>query len=272
LLGSLDFKDHDLLKTAGQQIAVFLAQERSQEQLSETRQFEAFSKLTTFLMHDIKNLIAQQELVVGNARRFRQRPEFVDDAFNTIEGSVKRMRRLLERLQGVTERDHTSRLELQKVVRDACAACDDRQPKPRFAASENAFVTMDRDKLNMIVTHAIRNSQDATGPDGFIDVRVAADGAFASIEVLDTGVGMDADFVRNELFKPFSSTKGAQGMGIGAYQIRETVRAAGGEVEVISDVGRGTLLRMRIPLATASNEPPRQAPIFDETSALDRTG
>jgi signal transduction histidine kinase len=110
---------------------------------------------------------------------------------------------------------------------------------------------MDRDKLGMAVTHAIRNAQDATPPDGRLDVRLAAGDGRACIEVEDNGGGMDAEFVRHHLFKPFDSTKGAKGMGIGAYQIRETLRAAGGDVEVESEPGTGTLLRMSVPLAAA---------------------
>ena len=66
------------------------------------------------------------------------------------------------------------------------------------------------------------------------------------ITVNDTGCGMDQAFVHERLFKPFDSTKGTQGMGIGAYQIRETIHAIGGSVEVDSVVGRGTKVILRL--------------------------
>jgi signal transduction histidine kinase len=99
----------------------------------------------------------------------------------------------------------------------------------------------------------VRNAQDATPSAGRIEVRLGADGGMARIEVEDTGCGMDPDFIRSELFKPFRSTKGAKGMGIGAYQIRETLRAAGGDVEVLSEVGKGTTVRMSLPLASPAH-------------------
>jgi signal transduction histidine kinase len=61
---------------------------------------------------------------------------------------------------------------------------------------------------------------------------------------------MTAEFINERLFRPFDSTKGAQGMGIGAYQIRETLRAAGGEVEVSSVLGSGTTFRFRLAVVT----------------------
>jgi putative PEP-CTERM system histidine kinase len=252
LLGPLSFEDHDLLRTAGQQVAIFLAQERAQEELAETRQFEAFSKLTAFLMHDLKNLLAQQELLVGNARRFKHRPEFIDDAISTLESSVTRMRGVLERLQGATGAERASRVDLPKLLAEVCNACADRQPAPDFRfSSDDVRVDMDREKLQMALVHAIRNAQDATTADGHIDVRLRTNGGEAFIEVADTGMGMEAEFIRDRLFKPFDSTKGAKGMGIGAYQIRETLRAAGGDIDVSSERGKGTIVRMRLPLAHA---------------------
>jgi signal transduction histidine kinase len=112
---------------------------------------------------------------------------------------------------------------------------------------EELFVEMDRDRLNMLVTHLLRNAQDATPTDGHVDVAVSKEDGFARIEVTDNGCGMDAEFIRDRLFKPFDSTKGAQGMGIGAYQIRETVSAVGGSVTVKSEPGVGTTMIVKLP-------------------------
>jgi signal transduction histidine kinase len=94
----------------------------------------------------------------------------------------------------------------------------------------------------MALTHAIRNAQDATPADGSVAVKLDHVDGIARIEIADTGCGMDETFIRERLFKPFDSTKGTQGVGIGAYQIRETIRAAGGKVSVESVVGQGTRL------------------------------
>jgi putative PEP-CTERM system histidine kinase len=95
----LDYEDIDLLRTAGRQAAGALAQADADRKLTESRQFEAYNRLTAFLMHDLKNLIAQQSLVVRNAARFRHDLEFIDDAIETVDNSVQRMQRLLEQLQ-----------------------------------------------------------------------------------------------------------------------------------------------------------------------------
>jgi signal transduction histidine kinase len=110
-------------------------------------------------------------------------------------------------------------------------------------------VSIDRDKLAMALTHAIRNAQDATGPAGNIEIDLETRGAWAEIRITDNGCGMRPEFIRDSLFKPFKSTKGAKGMGIGAYQIRETVRTAGGEVVVKSELEKGTTVCLSLPLS-----------------------
>jgi signal transduction histidine kinase len=107
---------------------------------------------------------------------------------------------------------------------------------------------MDRDKLASALTHLVRNAQDATPAAGEIKVLLERDRGELVITVSDTGCGMAPDFVRHRLFRPFDSTKGAQGMGIGAYQVRELVRSAGGRLDVVSKVGAGTVFTLRLPV------------------------
>ena len=62
---------------------------------------------------------------------------------------------------------------------------------------------------------------------------------------------MDADFIAERLFKPFDTTKGNAGMGVGVYESREFVHALGGEITVESTPRRGTLFRVKLPVMLA---------------------
>ena len=247
----LNFEDRDLLKTAGQQIASYLAQERATEQLAEGRQFEAFNRLTAYLMHDLKNVIAQQSLVVENAEKHKGNPAFIDDAMETIRGSVTRMRRVIDHLQQSSPGQANERVALGKLLLQAVSQCADRKPAPRAEIGKNeVWVRADRERLLMAVLHAIRNAQDATDSAGSVTVSIKSGDGSCTIEIVDSGAGMDEGFIRDRLFKPFDSTKGTQGMGIGAYQIRETMRALGGEVLVESREGEGTTIVLSLKTAS----------------------
>jgi signal transduction histidine kinase len=101
----------------------------------------------------------------------------------------------------------------------------------------------------MALYHAIRNAQDATSADGEVVVALEPGDGHCIIRIADTGRGMDEEFVRERLFKPFDSTKGAQGMGIGAYQLRETVQAIGGQLRIESQPGVGTTVTIELKVA-----------------------
>lgn len=245
---SLTYEDRDLLKTAGKQIASYLAQDAATEMLAQSRQFEAYNKLTAYIMHDLKNIIAQQSLVVANAQKHRDNPEFVDDAIETVRAGVARMRRVIEQLRQGSISQTLENVELGTVIMKAVSDCASREPTPAFrVGDQRIFVKADRERLQMAIYHAIRNAQDATPASGKVEVSLVRHDEQCEIRISDTGIGMEESFVRERLFRPFDSTKGTAGMGIGAYQIRETLRQIGGSLEVASEVGQGTTLMLRIP-------------------------
>ncbi len=247
--GKLNFDDHDILKTAGRQVAAVLAQALVQEKLAETRQFEAMNRLSAFLMHDLKNVVAQQSLVLANAERFKHRPDFIDDAFATIRGGTERIKKVLEELAAASRTKTASgRVDVSKVLMEVRSQCADREPVPEIQLeAQPAWVRMDRDELTSAILHLVRNAQDATPPDGKVTLRVGKANGQVTVTIADTGCGMDVAFLRDRLFRPFDSTKGEEGMGIGAYQARHIVRRAGGELDVSSGVGRGTCFTIELP-------------------------
>jgi signal transduction histidine kinase len=112
-------------------------------------------------------------------------------------------------------------------------------------------VSADRDRLAAVIEHLVQNAQEATPADGHVTLRVSGDGEWALIEVQDDGSGMDAEFIAERLFKPFDTTKGNAGMGVGVYESREFVQALGGEISVESAPRRGTVFRVKLPAMAA---------------------
>lgn len=250
---ALNWEDHDLLKAVGQQVGGFLAHHEASRALAEARQFEAYNRVTTFLMHDLKNIMAQQSLLVKNAERHKDNPAFVADMIDTVSHSVERMGRLLEQLRrGAVPSEETGRIDAVDIVRRVLQRAGEHRPVPRLVVEQSpALVRADADTFMMVVSHILRNAQEACDGDGGVSVRVAAREQRIMIEVVDDGCGMDGAFVRERLFEPFFTTKSSRGMGIGAYQARAFARAAGGDVEVDSEPGRGTCFRLWLPRAPA---------------------
>jgi putative PEP-CTERM system histidine kinase len=247
---TLNFEDHDLLRTVGRHVATHINQAESDRRLAESRQFGTYNRLTAFLMHDLNNLIAQQSLVVKNAEKHRNNPDFVDDAIETIANSVARMRRLMEQLSSGSKLPEVRKVVLVDILERAAGRCEQFRPQPTIRANADfpIFVRADVEKLTTVAEHLIRNAQDATDEYGSITIEADATDSIATFRIQDTGCGMSPEFIRERLFRPFDSTKGSQSMGIGAYQAREYIRQLGGQIEVTSKPGQGTSFDISLPI------------------------
>lgn len=245
----LTFEEIDLLRTSGRQVAAHLAQYDADRQLAEAKQFEAFNRLTAFVMHDLKNLIAQQSLMVKNAARHKGNPDFFEDAMATIENSVARMNKLLQQLQHGDTAGPSRVVNLANCIEEAQRKCVGREPVPEFTEpDEPVEARVDAERLTSILAHLIRNAQEATPRDATVRVELSREDGRACILITDEGCGMEEDFIRTRLFRPFDTTKGSQGMGIGAYQARSYVISAGGAMSVESAPGEGTRVRIELPV------------------------
>lgn len=244
----LNWEDRDLLKVAGRQAASHLAQHQANEALVEARQFEAFNRLSAYVIHDLKNILAQQSLIVSNAEKHKRNPEFVDDVIDTVRNSVDRMTRLMSQMRAGVRGTQTTKLELQPLLEQVVGQHSANPPRPLFrGCSRPLFVAADHDQLLTVFGHILQNAREASDPDGNVEVRLLPSPGQAVVEIEDSGSGMDPEFVRDNLFQPFHSTKGLTGMGIGAFESREFVRSIGGDIQVRSTPGVGSLFTIVLP-------------------------
>lgn len=245
----LTWEDRDLLKTAGRHVATLVAQQEADRRLAESRQFEAYHRLTAFVMHDLKNAVAQLQLVVRNAEKHRHNPAFVDDAIETIGNAVERMRRLIAQLRDSERCSGEEAVDLATLTRGVAERCADRLPRVTLPPlpQPRIVVRADPDRLASTLEHVVRNAQDACAAADTVTIELVVDPRRVRLSVIDTGRGMAPEFVRERLFRPFDSTKGSKGMGIGAFQVREYARSLGGDVEVQSSPGSGTRFDIILP-------------------------
>lgn len=248
LQADINWEDRDLLKVTGRQAASHLAQYQANLALVEARQFEAFNRLSAYVIHDLKNILAQQSLIVSNAVKHRNNPAFIDDVINTVQNSVGRMTRLMEQMRSGIRGIEPEVVDLGELLAESVRSRQKTAPCPILESSPTRLQLLaDREQLGTVFCHIIQNAQEATDKTGNVTVRLAAQGDRAIIEIQDNGMGMEEDFVVHRLFKPFDSTKGLTGMGIGAFESREIVRNLGGDIRVSSTPGTGSTFRIVLP-------------------------
>ncbi|TMH19247.1 MAG: PEP-CTERM system histidine kinase PrsK [Betaproteobacteria bacterium] len=244
----IDWEVLDLLKTAGRQAASHLAQIQLTEALLEARKFDAFNRMSAFVVHDLKNLVAQLSLMLRNAERHRSNPAFQRDMLMTVGNVVERMNKLMLQLRtGAKPVEQPRSVDLQSVIRSACAAKSDQNASIDMDLAVGIYGVGHMDRLEHVIGHLVQNALDATTGRGRVSVRLRRDDNTAVIEVTDSGVGMTPEFVRDRLFKPFQTTNAA-GMGVGMYESAQYVTGVGGQILVDSTPDVGTRVRVVLPL------------------------
>ncbi|WP_010183556.1 XrtA/PEP-CTERM system histidine kinase PrsK [Sphingomonas sp. PAMC 26605] len=245
---ALDWEDFDLLRIAGRQVASYLAEERAQAALAEAKRFDEFNRRFAFILHDIKNLVSQLSLVARNAERHADNPAFRADMIATLQDSAGRMNDLLARL---SQHHHARAEELRPVDLLALAeqvAARRRAQHPVLVRGAAALAHADPVRLEQVLGHLLQNAIEASPPGEPVTLAVSGDAKRVSIAVIDQGCGMSPAFLREQLFKPFASSK-AGGFGIGAFEARQLAEAMGGHVAVESRERHGTTFHVTLAAA-----------------------
>ncbi len=233
------YEDYDLLKVLARQTTSAIITRRLSEELAATRELAALGKISTFVMHDLKNQVSSLSLMVENAADYIEDPEFQVDMLETLAGTIDKMKNLIARLKNLREEPELkfTDVDLLKITKGAIMNFD---RQVRLVAEGPVLVRADGEELGNVLLNLILNAFEASPENRPVTVEVGREtGGEAFLKISDQGCGISADFIETRLFKPFSTTK-KSGLGIGLYQCKQIVEAHGGGIEVESELGVGT--------------------------------
>ena len=239
------YEDYDLMKTIAKQASLAILHYKLSEKLVQTREIEAIGKLSTFVVHDLKNLVSNLSLIVQNSSRHIHNPEFQSDMLKSLGNTVNKMQKLIGKLKNLNEQKLDIRPANLLQIAHNTAAMFSSHPVAVQGSQEIAQV--DEAEIQNVIMNLLINGIEASPPGAPIDIVVGNVPKGPFISIIDHGCGMAADYIRNDLFKPFRSTKG-QGLGIGLYQCRQIVRSHGGSIEVSSTPGVGSTFTIQLPV------------------------
>lgn len=262
----LDGEVFDLLRTLGREVAMFRAERRAAERLADQRRVQDYAKRFAFVAHDVKTVASQLTLVLANADENIEDPEFQRDMLLTVRAAATRINTLIARLR---QSDDLPSRDQPVVAPDATASVSPyarlRRIAERYAhpveidegGEQAGVVSMLPDQFDAAVTHLLDNAVEASGPGEPVRIRIRREPEALQIDIIDRGIGMTADFIRERLFRPMTTSK-VHGNGIGACQARELLREAGAQLVVLSRPGAGTTMRMTFPLRKRGRSAQRQ--------------
>jgi len=223
--------------------ASYLAEARLSREISDARNLSDYIRRSAFVRHDVKTVLGQMSLMLQNAQRYGDDPQFQRDMLITVGAAVARLRGMQNRLDQGGRVGRPRCFNLVGIAAAAAAGFWRQGRVVEFHADSAAVMVLGQaDRLATVLDHLIGNGFDAAGPEGTVRIVVTSDG---TVEIVDTGPGMTADFIRDRLFRPLETDK-PDGSGIGAFQAAWLVREMNGCLEVDSEVGGGTTVRIRL--------------------------
>ena len=249
---AFSLQDFDLLKCVGDHAAASLLNVQLAQKLLQAKELEAFQTMAAFFVHDLKNAATTLSLMLQNLPVHYADPAFREDALRGISKAVTHINHLVGRLSLLRHelRIQPAESDLNDLITKAVS---------RLAhAPDCAFVTqlsplrkmlLDEEQMLKVVTNLLLNATEASPDDSQVRIATSENNGWAILAVTDTGCGMSAEFIEHALFRPFQTTK-ENGLGIGMFQSKTIVEAHGGRIAVESEPGKGTTVRVFLPVPT----------------------
>ncbi|MFQ5650659.1 MAG: ATP-binding protein [bacterium] len=258
-------EDFEILETLSNQAALAIHNFKLRRHLQDARELESFYKFTSFVIHDLRNVVSVLSMLSENARENMDRVEFRNSLTTTLEDSVDRMKQMLSRVSLVSNQVEISleKVNLTDFIEKSVSEIRIKEGVDLQLRFETTCdLTVDPTQLEKVILNLLINAVEAMPGGGAVMVRTE-DGSreelppgikaewspdeFVKISVSDTGVGMSPEFIRTRLFRPFQTTKN-KGLGIGLYHCKEIVEAHGGRIWVNSLINAGTTFNVGFPV------------------------
>jgi PAS domain S-box-containing protein len=248
-----------------------------EQNLRQAQKMEAVGRLAGGIAHDFNNLLT---VITGRSALLLQRLSLGDP----VRRDIELFQRTGERAAGLTRQllAFSRRQMLQPRVLDLNAVVMSLSTMLRRLIGEDIDlmtvlgpslgpIRADPGQLEQVIVNLVLNARDSMPQGGQLTIQTAnadidenhgrqmlgvSSGAYTTLSVTDTGIGMDAE-TRSHIFEPFFTTKApGEGTGLGLATVYGIIEQSGGEISVMSEPGRGTTFTIYLPRVDQLTEAP----------------
>jgi putative PEP-CTERM system histidine kinase len=249
----LDIEDIDLLNTVADHVALSLFLKETDTALQQAQKFTDMNQMTAFLVHDLKTVLSQLSLLVENSEAHKHNPAFIDDMIKTVGHTTEKMHRLMQLLKNPGKKENITAVTLLKTIDVIIDSFRHTPIQPSIVNLQNLnpVVLANQDQLYSSMKNIVQNAVESCDKSGEVKIELhSINQQKLTLYISDNGKGMTQEFISERLFRPFDSTKGVSGMGMGVYQSREFFRSIDGDFSVLSEVNVGTQFTIELPVQT----------------------
>ncbi|MGD1046381.1 MAG: PAS domain S-box protein [Bacteroidota bacterium] len=242
------------------------------DQMRQMQKLEGLGTLAGGIAHDFNNILGIILAYITSIKRFIPDPKKLDLAIDTITKAVERGKALVKQILTFARKTRTEfgTVNVNDVVLEIMVMISETFPKILTYAqnldNDISYINADRSQLHQALLNLCVNARDSMPNGGLLAINTsmvtgiilrnqhsdAGASSYVCIEVVDTGEGMTPE-IRNRIFEPFFTTKEqGKGTGLGLAVVFGVVQAHKGFVDVVSEPGKGTTIRLYLPASRAA--------------------
>ena len=242
--------DIDLLSAIASQSSAAIMSARFAQELATNKEMTAFNRMSAYVLHDLKNAAGNLSLILQNAPKYMDNPDFRTDMLETITQTLARIDKVMSRLGEMPAKEELSKqhIHIHSLIDNLLGTLQPRLVNIDVIHQIEADldVVSDPDMLGKILENIIVNATEAVSDNGTITIAAKKDSAGCIISIKDNGTGMSEDFIRDRLFKPFQTTKN-KGTGLGLWQVKNMADKLGAVIEVENYPAEGVMFSITFP-------------------------
>ena len=247
----------ELLAKRTQELDASLGQVRSaQRQLLHMERLGTMGRLAAGVVHDLRNLMVSLGYIEG----VLQQREVAPDVLESVQVGMQGVRNLIHTLEAMHAFARGGGLSMEKALVPAAAVVQDavaisrmdlqyRMHKVEVRVADGLpAVHGDRQKLTQVLVNLVRNALQATAQWRHVSIEASRRNGSVVFAVEDEGPGVPLE-MRQNLFKPFATSKGEGGLGMGLYMAKLIVDSHQGEIAVLDRPQGGARFEVRLTAA-----------------------
>ena len=243
--------DCDLLRGISHHVGALLSHAKLAEDRRASAELEALHRFSVFCLHDLKNLASRLSLVAQNAESYGKDPAFQESAMRTVTDTAKTMTALMSKLSLKSFRPMPvaipEPIDMSNLIEETVAPMRG-AGKVRLSVSSAPAppIIGVREHIHQVLLNVVLNAKQAVSEKGNISIAIAQSNGSVVVTVDDTGCGIPSSMLES-LFRPSQSSRPG-GLGVGLYQCKQIVEAHQGTIQLRSEEGKGTQVRIELPI------------------------
>ena len=251
--GPFTTQDEEFINALSIHASIAIENARLAQEMINNERLSAVGRMASTIIHDIKNPMGTLRVyaqVMKKKSGNEEAAKLADEMIHQVDRFVNMAQEILDFSRGVSA-THIEETEFGEVMEGVLAFIEKDLTKRNIKLEKNlnfpGKVKIDQDKIVRVFYNIASNAADAMPTGGMLTVTTEEAGGMVKVDFKDTGTGMPEE-VKRKIFEPFVTYGKKHGTGLGMAIVKKVMDDHKGKIEIETEMGKGTTIRLLFPL------------------------